>query len=101
MALSVFAIWVLMRHDRIIWKFTSLKDFQRLFLGVIFACAATPLVLFFFFDRAEHFPRSAPFFGGFFFLGLIVATRLAVTIAHNGDIKALFRKRSDPSTYLH
>lgn len=95
MALSVFAIWVLMRHDRIIWKFTSLKDFQRLFLGVIFACAATPLVLFFFFDRAEHFPRSAPFFGGFFFLGLIVATRLAVTIAHNGDIKALFRKRSE------
>lgn len=94
MMFSVVIIWAVMRQDRVIWRFTSLKDFQRLIIGVIFACAVVPLVLFFFFDRGEHFPRSAPFTGGLFFFGMLLLTRLMAMIVQNGDIRALFRGQS-------
>ncbi|MEM7729019.1 MAG: hypothetical protein AAF311_07050, partial [Pseudomonadota bacterium] len=28
-------VWAVMRQDRLIWRFTSLSDFRRLFLGVV------------------------------------------------------------------
>ncbi len=94
MMFSVVIIWAVMRQDRAIWRFTSLKDFQRLIIGVVFACAVVPLVLFFFIDRGEHFPRSAPFTGGLFFFGMLLLTRLLAMIVQNGDIRALFRRQS-------
>jgi len=42
MSICVLSIWIVMRQDRVIWKFTSLKDFQRLFTGVVIACGTVP-----------------------------------------------------------
>jgi O-antigen biosynthesis protein WbqV len=94
MMVSVVLIWIAMRQDRAIWRFTSLKDFRQLLIGVVLACAVVPLVLFFFFDRGEHFPRSAPFAGGLFFFGMLMMSRLIAMIVQNGDIRALFRGQS-------
>ncbi len=98
MFITVCMIWVLTRQDRILWRFSSLKDFQDIFMGIVFSCSIVPLVLFFFFDRAEHFPRSAPFTGALFFLGIVLVSRLVAMIVLNGDIKALFRQPSAVST---
>lgn len=94
MMASVVFVWALIRQDRAIWRFTSLADIRNLLLGVIIASALTPLVLFFFFDRGADFPRSAPFMAGLFFFGMLVLSRLLAMIIQNGDIRALFRKRS-------
>ena len=94
MIFSVVIIWAAMRQDRAIWRFTSLKDFQRLIIGVVLACAVVPLVLFFFVDRGEHFPRSAPILSGLFFFGMLLLSRLLAMIVQNGDIRALFRRQS-------
>jgi len=91
-ALAALCVWVMMRQDRAIWRFTSLNDFRRLFVGVAAVTVIVPMVLFLFFNRAEHFPRSAPFISAAVFMGLIVATRLLALICMNGDFRALFRR---------
>lgn len=88
---SALIVWIIMRQDRAMWRFTSLFDFKKLLLGVIIVAFLVPLVLFFFFDRALHFPRSAPFIASTFFFGLIVLSRLLTMIAMNGDFRALIR----------
>ncbi len=93
--MSVVFVWVIMRQDRAIWRFTSLKDIRGLLVGVVIVSSLTPLILFFFFDRGADFPRSAPFTGGLFFFGMLVLSRLMAMIIQNGDIRALFRSRSE------
>jgi len=86
--------WVLLRQDRAIWRFTTLDDFKRISVGIVAVALTVPLILYFFFDRAEAFPRSAPMlFSGMFF-GLIILSRLMAMILQNGDFRALFRARS-------
>ncbi len=86
--------WVLLRQDRAIWRFTTLDDFKKISIGIGIVALAVPLILLFFFDRANHFPRSAPpLFAGMFF-GLIILSRLIAMILQNGDFRALFRARS-------
>ena len=96
--LATLAVWVLMRQDRAIWRFTSLNDFRRLFAGVLIVALIAPLVLFLFFDRALHFPRSAPLISAAVFMLLITASRLFVLIVMNGDFRALFRRSSRAKT---
>lgn len=97
-SLAALFVWILMRQDRAIWRFTSLNDFKRLFAGVLIVTLISPMVLFLFFDRAVHFPRSAPFISGAVFMGLILISRLLVLIILNGDVRALFRRSSRAST---
>jgi len=86
--------WVLLRQDRAIWRFTTLDDFKRISLGIIAVALAVPLILYFFFDRAVNFPRSAPMLFSAMFFGLIIVSRLMAMILQNGDFRALFRARS-------
>jgi O-antigen biosynthesis protein WbqV len=97
-ALIAAFVWIVMRQDRLIWRFTSLSDFRRLFLGVIIVMAAVPLAMFIAPDRAAFFPRAAPFFAGLFFGLGIVLSRLIAMVIRNGDVRALYRA---PSGYRH
>lgn len=92
--LVAIIVWVAMRQDRLIWRFTSLADFRRLLMGVMIVMITVPLILFFGFDRGEHFPRSAPFIAGAFFgIGIVLSRLLAMAI-NNGDVRALYRSPS-------
>ena len=92
--LVTLAVWVAMRQERAIWRFTSLADFRRLLVGVVAVMLIVPLVLFLFFDRGAHFPRLAPFIGGALFALGIVGSRLIVMLVQNGDFRALWRSPS-------
>lgn len=91
-------VWACMRQDRLIWRFTSLNDFRRLFLGVFGVMVIVPLVLFLGFERGEHFPRMAVFIAGAFFALGIVMSRLIAMAIGNGDARALYRS---PSRFSH
>lgn len=90
-AFATLIVWIVMRHDRAIWRFTSLNDFRRLLVGGLVVAVIVPMVMFLLFDRAVHFPRSAPFISAAVFMGLIVISRLIVLIVMNGDFRILFR----------
>ena len=91
-ALAVLIVWLIMRAYRPVWRFMSFDDVKILLKSVIWASLLTPLIMFLFFNRAEHLPRSVPFIAGGLFFVLLVASRIAVLIYNNGDIKTLFRK---------
>lgn len=92
--LVAIVVWSLMRQDRLIWRFTSLADFRRLFLGAIIVMGTVPLVMFFGVGRGELFPRAAPLIaGGLFALGLVLS-RLGAMVIQNGDVRALYRAPS-------
>lgn len=86
--------WVVMRQDRAIWRFTTIHDFRKLIVGIVVVMLSVPLLLYFFFDRGDAFPRSAPLFAGFLLCGLILVSRLIAMMVQNGDFRALFRARS-------
>ena len=86
--------WVLLRQDRAIWRFTTLDDFKKISVGIAIVALAVPLILLFFFDRANHFPRTVPPLFAAMFFGLIIISRLIAMILQNGDFRALFRARS-------
>lgn len=86
--------WVVLRQDRAIWRFTTLDDFKKISIGIAIVALSVPLVLYFFFDRGENFPRSAPPLFAAMFFGLIILSRLIAMILQNGDFRALFRARS-------
>ncbi len=90
--LSVFIVWIVTRANRAVWRFMAFDDVRKLMHGVIWASAITPMVLFLFFNRAEHLPRSVPFIAAGFFFFMLVASRALVMFYHNGDIMALFRR---------
>ncbi|MEM9599890.1 MAG: polysaccharide biosynthesis protein, partial [Pseudomonadota bacterium] len=91
-------VWVFMRQDRAVWRFTSLADFRRLLLGVVIVMVIVPLIMFLGFDRGLHFPRSAPLIAGSLFAIAIVMSRLIVMAVRNGDVRALYRS---PSHFSH
>ncbi len=93
-AVVTVIVWVIMRQDRAIWRFTSLADFRRLFLGVVVVMMIVPLAMFLGFDRGEDFPRAAPMIAGILFGMGIVLTRLMTMVAQNGDFRALYRSPS-------
>ncbi|MEP3655992.1 MAG: polysaccharide biosynthesis protein [Litorimonas sp.] len=93
-AAATLIIWVLLRQDRAIWRFTTLDDFKRISAGIVAVALAVPLVLYFFFDRGANFPRSAPPLFAAMFFGLIIVSRLTAMLLQNGDFRALFRTRS-------
>lgn len=93
-AAATLIIWVVLRQDRSIWRFTTLHDFKRISFGIIGVSLVVPLVLYFFFDRGAHFPRSAPLMFAALFYGLIITSRLLAMLIQNGDFRALFRARS-------
>jgi len=93
-AAATLIMWVILRQDRAIWRFTTLHDFKKISFGIGAVALFVPLVLYFFFDRGAHFPRSAPLFFSAMFFGLIIASRLIAMLFQNGDFRALFRARS-------
>ena len=93
-AVVTVIVWVVMRQDRAIWRFTSLTDFRRLYTGVVVVMLIVPLVLFLGFDRGAHFPRAAPIIAGCLFALGIGLTRLMTMVAQNGDFRALYRSPS-------
>ncbi|GGX67901.1 polysaccharide biosynthesis protein CapD [Litorimonas cladophorae] len=93
-AAATLIIWVGLRQDRSIWRFTTLHDFKRISFGIIGVSLTVPLVLYFFFDRGANFPRTAPVMFAALFFGLIIASRLLAMLIQNGDFRALFRARS-------
>lgn len=93
-AAATLITWVLLRQDRAIWRFTTLDDFKKISVGIAIVALTVPLILYFFFDRGAHFPRSAPPLFAALFFGLIVVSRLLTMIFQNGDFRALFRARS-------
>lgn len=93
-AFATVIVWLVMRQDRAIWRFTSLSDFRRLGIGVAMVMVFVPLVLFLGFDRGEYFPRSAPFIAGVFFFVFILMSRLTAMVIWNGDFRALYRSPS-------
>lgn len=93
-AAATLITWVLLRQDRAIWRFTTLDDFKKISVGIGIVALVVPLILYFFFNRGVHFPRSTPpLFAGMFF-GLILVSRLLAMLLQNGDFRALFRSRS-------
>ena len=87
----VAALWFFIGVHRAIWRFTSISDIRKLLEGVFLAVILTPLILFLFVDRAEHFPRSAPLISGALFFVLLTVSRLVVMLIQNGDIRGLFK----------
>jgi O-antigen biosynthesis protein WbqV len=87
----VALIWFFMGTHRAIWRFTSISDIRKLFIGVFLAVILTPLILFLFVDRAEHFPRSAPMFSGVAFFVILTMTRLIIMLIKNGDIRSIIK----------
>ena len=87
----VAAIWILTSANKAIWRFMSSDDVRSLFGAVVLASITTPVALFLFFDRANHFPRSAPFIAGALFFTALIVSRALVLFYTNGDIRALFR----------
>lgn len=93
-AAATLITWVLLRQDRAIWRFTTLDDFKKISMGIGIVALVVPLILYFFFDRGAHFPRSAPPLFAALFFGLILVSRLMAMLLQNGDFRALFRARS-------
>jgi len=93
-AAATLITWVLLRQDRAIWRFTTLDDFKKISVGIGIVGLAVPLILYFFFNRGAHFPRSAPPLFAALFFGLILVSRLIAMLLQNGDFRALFRARS-------
>jgi len=95
----VILIWLFTGVHRAIWRFTSISDIRKLLEGALLAVILTPLILFLFVNRAEHFPRSAPLISGALFFVLLSVSRLIVMLIRNGDIRGLFhnngRNRKD------
>ena len=91
---ATLLVWVILRQDRAIWRFTTLDDFRRISVGIAAVAMIVPLILLFFFDRANHFPRTAPFLFAAMFFGLIIVSRVISMLLQNGDFRALFRARS-------
>lgn len=90
-ACVVALVWILTSANKAIWRFMSSDDVRALFGAVVLVSITTPVVLFLFFDRANHFPRSAPFIGGALFFAALIVSRALVLFYTNGDIRALFR----------
>ncbi len=90
-AVSCLFIWVLTRANKAVWRYMSFDDVRTLLGSVVLASLLTPVILFLFFDRANHFPRSAPFLGGALFFVLLILSRALVVFYRNGDIRTLFR----------
>ena len=90
MAGLVIAIWLFIGVHRAIWRFTSISDIRKLLEGVFLSVILTPLILFLFVERAEHFPRSAPLIAGALFFVLLSVSRLVIMLIQNGDIRGLF-----------
>ena len=86
----VVLIWLFIGVHRAIWRFTSISDIRKLLEGVFLAVILTPLILFLFVERAEHFPRSAPLISGALFFILLSVSRLVIMLIQNGDIRGLF-----------
>ena len=101
-AISCLVVWVVTRANRAVWRFMSLDDVRTLLGAVVWSSVITLVVLFLFFGRAEHLPRSVPFVAGGFFFFMLVASRALVMVYRNGDIKALFRggQRHKPPAIL-
>lgn len=101
-AISCLVVWVVTRANRAVWRFMSLDDVRTLLGAVVWSSVITLVVLFLFFGRAEHLPRSVPFIAGGFFFFMLVASRALVMVYRNGDIKALFRggQRHKPPAIL-
>ena len=91
MVALVALIWLFIGTHRALWRFTSVSDIRKLLEGVFLAVILTPLVLFLFVDRAEHFPRSAPLISGALFFVLLTVSRLVVMLIQNGDLRSLFK----------
>ena len=89
--IAVAVVWILTRVNKAIWRFMSSDDVRALFGAVVLASLTTPVALFLFFDRANHFPRSAPFIAGAVFFLALILSRALVLFYRNGDIRALFR----------
>jgi len=90
MVALVVILWLALGVHKAIWRFTSISDIRKLLEGVFLAVILTPLVLFLFVDRAEHFPRSAPLIAGSLFFVLLCVSRLVGMLIQNGDIRGLF-----------
>jgi len=88
-------VWIFTNTHKAIWRFTSLDDIRNLLQGVVITSALVPLILFLFFERAVHFPRSAPFIAGALFFLSLTISRLVVLMLNNGDLRALFRGKSN------
>ena len=91
MVALVVLLWLALGVHKAIWRFTSISDIRKLLEGVFLAVILTPLVLFLFVDRAEHFPRSAPLIAGALFFVLLSVSRLVGMLIQNGDIRGLFK----------
>ena len=89
----VVLLWLSLGVHRAIWRFTSISDIRKLLEGVFLAVILTPLILFLFVDRAEHFPRSAPLIAGALFFVLLSISRLIIMLIQNGDIRGLFKSQ--------
>ncbi len=102
-AFACLVVWMVTRANRAVWRFMSLDDVRILFGAVIWANILTLVILFLFFGRAEHLPRSVPFISAGFFFFMLVASRALVMVYCNGDIRALFRggqRRKPPAIII-
>lgn len=93
-AITTFTVWMALRIHRGIWRFTSLRDIRVLAQGVFLVSIITPLIMFLFFNRGAHFPRSVPFIAGPLFFGILTLIRLISLFYHNGDIRAILRRKN-------
>jgi len=85
-------IWAVLRLPRAIWRYTSLDDVSKLLMGVVFVMLMLPLCMYLFVNSGAGFPRATPIIAGPLFFLIIVASRLAVVVLRNGDIRAVFNK---------
>jgi len=90
-------VWITTQVHRAIWRYTALDDIIKLMRSVFVAVLIAFAVLFLFFDRAQDFPRSAPLIVGPLFFLLLTVSRVIVTVIYNGDVRAIFRRKSKAS----
>ena len=92
-AITTLVVWMILRIHRGVWRFTSLNDIRMLSQGVFLVAVITPLIMFLFFNRLMHVPRSVPIIAGALFFAVLTLIRLAVLLYYNGDIRAIFRRK--------
>lgn len=91
--LTALAVFLVVRLDTAVWRYTSVGDLARIVRAVLLILAAF-LVVQFALTRLDDFPRSFLAIEAFVLTGLLAAPRFAYRLLKDGTLAALFERNA-------